>query len=108
MAASARASIREMRSARTIRDARPGCAASPRATYCRGSGQDPPKDFSDARLNAGWTDEPLTWHEVRRDGHANIIAVTDHAETVVTLVLTPLPEYCPGCEANVGPFWGVT
>jgi hypothetical protein len=69
---------------------------------------DPPKDFSDARSNAGWTDEPVTWHEMRRDGEVHIIAVTDHGERVATLELTPLPAYCPRCDANVVPFWGVT
>jgi hypothetical protein len=27
---------------------------------------------------------------------------------IATLELQPLPDYCPNCDPNVVPFWGVT
>jgi hypothetical protein len=66
------------------------------------------KDFTDAQSNADWSDPPLTWKVVGRDGSAFLIDVTDHGTSIVQLRVEPLPDYCPDCGRNVVPFWGVT
>lgn len=68
---------------------------------------DPPKDFSDAVSGSTWSNEPFTWHVVGVDGDHQLVEVTHHGEPMVRLDLIPLPDYCPSCDANVVPFWGV-
>jgi hypothetical protein len=66
------------------------------------------KDFTDAQSNADWSDPPLTWNLVGRDGAAFLVDVTDHGASIVRLRVEPLPDYCPDCGQNVVSFWGVT
>ena len=67
----------------------------------------PPKDFSDAESNSGWTLEPFTWHVTDRQGDRYFIDVTHHDVPVISLEIDRLPDYCPDCADNVVPFWGV-
>ncbi len=67
----------------------------------------PPKDFSDARSDAHWDLEPLTWHLLSQQGNRYFVDVTDHDQVIISLELDPLPDYCPSCDPGVVPFWGV-
>jgi hypothetical protein len=80
----------------------PEFAAQWRAWYLN-----PPKDFSDAQSNSGWTQEPFTWRLIDRQGDRYFVDVTDHGEVIASLEIDALPDFCPGCDPNVVPFWGV-
>jgi hypothetical protein len=67
----------------------------------------PPKDFSDAQSNSGWTEEPVTWRLVRQQGDRYFVDITDHDTVIISLEVDRLPDYCPTCDRNVVPFWGV-
>jgi hypothetical protein len=67
----------------------------------------PPKDFSDAQSNSGWTQEPVTWHLVKQEGDQYFVDITDHDQVIISLEVDRLPDYCPSCDPNVVPFWGV-
>lgn len=68
---------------------------------------DPPKDFSDANSSSTWDQPPFTWHETGSEGDQHFVDVTDHGETILSLEVDFLPDYCPNCNATVVPFWGV-
>jgi hypothetical protein len=33
--------------------------------------------------------------------------ITDHGETIASLEVDSLPDFCPNCGKDVVPFWGV-
>jgi hypothetical protein len=68
---------------------------------------DPPKDFADANSSSTWDQPPFTWHETGSEGDRHFVDVTDHGETILSLEVDFLPDYCPNCTENVVPFWGV-
>jgi hypothetical protein len=70
------------------------------------------QDFSDAEPSSDWTTGPLRWEQVGAcqgpgPGQCDVIDVIHNDQRIATLQLTPLPDYCPNCSANVVPFWGV-
>ena len=65
------------------------------------------QDFSVAEPTADWSTGPLRWVEGDRDGEAIFANVLLGDRTIATLELRPLLDHCPGCAANVVPFWGV-
>jgi len=67
-----------------------------------------PQDFSDAEPSGDWSTGPLHWVRVGGGGGGSTVDVIHNGERIATLELQPLPEYCPNCDANVVPFWGVT
>jgi hypothetical protein len=67
----------------------------------------PPKDFSDAQSNAGWTQEPVTWRVTDRQGDRYFVDVTDHGQAIASLEIDALPDFCRSCGNNVVPFWGL-
>ncbi len=67
----------------------------------------PPKDFSDARSNSGWTQEPVTWRVTDRQGDRYFVDITDHGQVIANLEIDALPDFCPSCGKDVVPFWGV-
>lgn len=67
---------------------------------------DPPKRFGPPN-SEGWEGAGLAWHVVSRRGHRYDVLVTYRGHPLLRLQLVPLPNYCPGCGANVVPFWGV-
>jgi len=36
-----------------------------------------------------------------------MVDVIHDDQTIATLDVEPLPDYCPHCDPNVEPFWGV-
>ncbi len=69
---------------------------------------DPPKDFTGGRDVVSWKDSPLDWSVTGKDGTSSVVVVTNGGVPILQLTLEPLPEFCPNCDANVVPFWGVT
>ena len=65
------------------------------------------QDFSDANSSSNWQDGALRWQFERHEGGRSVIEVIHNDQTIATLHLEPLPDYCPHCDPNVVPFWGV-
>lgn len=68
------------------------------------------QDFSDAQPTANWSEGPLHWVEVGSRGGAagqRIVDIVHDGQRIASLVLQPLPGYCPNCAPSVVPFWGV-
>jgi hypothetical protein len=68
------------------------------------------QDFSDAQPTGNWSEGPLRWVESgSRGGSAGqrMVDIIHDRQRIASLVLRPLPDYCPNCDPNVVPFWGV-
>jgi len=66
------------------------------------------QDFSDAEPTGDWSSGPLHWEPAGGEGGASTVNVIHNGERIATLEVQPLPDYCPNCDANVVPFWGLT
>jgi hypothetical protein len=68
------------------------------------------QDFSDAEPASDWSQGALHWVEsgsTDNEGGQTTVDIVHDGVRIATLVLQPLPDYCPKCEPNVVPFWGV-
>jgi hypothetical protein len=68
------------------------------------------QDFSDAEPASDWSQGALHWVESGSTGNEDgqtTVDIFHDGKRIATLVLQPLPDYCPNCEPDVVPFWGV-
>lgn len=66
------------------------------------------QDFSDAGSSFDWQNGPLRWQVESRNGDRYLVDVIHDDQTIATLDVEPLPDYyCPNCDPDVVPFWGV-
>ncbi len=68
------------------------------------------QDFSDAEPSNDWSAGPLRWVQTgasHAGAERELVDVVHDGQRIATLELQPLPDYCPNCDPNVVPFWGV-
>ncbi|HEY3211781.1 MAG TPA: hypothetical protein VGL16_01050 [Actinomycetota bacterium] len=68
------------------------------------------QNFSNAQPTGNWSEGPLRWVEADSRGGAagqRIVDIVHDGQRIASLVLQPLPDYCPNCAPNVVAFWGV-
>jgi hypothetical protein len=65
------------------------------------------QDFSDAEPTSDWSTGPLHWEPAGGEGGTSTVNVIHKGERIATLEVRPLPDYCPSCDTNVVPFWGL-
>jgi hypothetical protein len=68
------------------------------------------QDFSDAEPGSDWSQGALHWVEsgsTGNEGGQTTVYIVHDGKRIATLVLQPLPDYCPNCGPDVVAFWGV-
>jgi hypothetical protein len=68
------------------------------------------QDFTDAEPSGDWSEGPLHWVSTGSGdgGERYDVNIVHDGQTIASLTLQPLPDFCPDCNPNVVPFWGVT